>query len=104
MNLDISNGQGILDDTAHLTCYEIDADDADQGVSVINQVPDSQWLELEEVELLCIPSELISTAVVPQPPEESDDSNEQGRVDSVSIFWLPALGMIGVIRARNRKI
>jgi len=27
MNLDISNGQGILDDTAHLTCYEIEADD-----------------------------------------------------------------------------
>ncbi len=73
-------------------------------MSVINQVPDSQWLELEEVELLCIPSELISTAVVPQPPEESDDPNEQGRVDSVSIFWLLALEMIGVIRARNRKI
>ena len=104
MNLDISNGQGILDDTAHLTCYEIVADDADQSVSVINQVPDSQWLELEEAELLCIPSELISTAVVPQPPEESDDSNERGRIGSVSIFWVLALGMIGVIRARNRKI
>ncbi len=67
MNLDISNGQEILDDTAHLTCYEIDADDADQGMSVINQVPDSQWMELEEAELLCIPSELISTAVICTP-------------------------------------
>ena len=27
MNLDKSNGQGILDDPVHLTCYEIEADD-----------------------------------------------------------------------------
>ena len=38
--------------------------------------------------------------------EDDDDDNpdKRGRIGSVSIFWLLALGMIGVIRARNRKI
>ncbi|GEM_PF-2117722 len=116
------NGGGILDDTAHLTCYEIEADDADQGVSVINQLPDNQWLKLEEAELLCVPSELLATGVVPLPPEGDDDEEDvdgddetggedddddpdgRGRIGSISIYWLLALGMIGVIRARNRKI
>lgn len=112
------NGEGILDDTAHLTCYEIEAEDADQGVSVINQLPDNQWLELEEAELLCVPSELIAIDAIPQPPEGDDDndvddddevsdddednSDERGRAGGVSIYLLFALGMIAVIRRKNQ--
>lgn len=36
--------------------------------------------------------------------DDDDDPDERGRIGSASIFWLLALGMIGVIRARNRKI
>ncbi len=71
MNLDISNGQGILDDTAHLTCYEIEADDDETAG---------------------------------EEGDDDDDPDERGRIGSVSIIWLLALGMNGVIHARNRKL
>ena len=47
----------IANPAAHLTCYDIEDDvDADRNVSVSNQLTE-QALEIEESELLCVPSE-----------------------------------------------
>jgi hypothetical protein len=56
------NGGGIVDPTAHLACYEIDdeddseSEDAEWEVLVENQLG-MQMLEVEDSELLCVPSE-----------------------------------------------
>ena len=70
------NGEGIIDDTAYLTCYDIKADDADRGVYVINNLPDNQWLELEDAELLCVPSELLAVVLVPDDDEDEDEDDD----------------------------
>jgi hypothetical protein len=67
------NGEGILDETAHLTCYEIKDEEVEREVLVQNQL-DKQFLELVEAELLCVPSEKI--AVVEHWPTAADDDDD----------------------------
>jgi hypothetical protein len=52
------NGEGILNPTAHLTCYKIRAENEKRGVVVDNQFGE-QPLETQKPELLCVPSNKI---------------------------------------------
>ena len=67
------NGEGILNPTAHLTCYEVDQEEEERVVIVANQFGD-QILEVEDPEFLCVPSE--KTEVVLLEPEDDDDSDD----------------------------
>jgi hypothetical protein len=51
------NGEGILNPTAHLTCYKIRAENEKRDVVVDNQFGE-QFLETQKAELLCVPSEV----------------------------------------------
>jgi len=67
------NGEGTIDDTAHLTCYEIEDEEFDErNVDISNQL-DDQKLEVEEPELLCVPSE---KTAVDEAPEDDDDDDD----------------------------
>ena len=70
-----TNGEVIMDDTPHLTCYEIEAEDDDRGVPGIIQLPDNQVLELEEAELLCVPSEMLAV-VLHESAGDDDDGDD----------------------------
>ena len=71
------DGEEVLDPLAHLTCYEIEDDEVERGVLVINELPDNQFLELEEAELLCVPSEKL--AVVPHGDDDDDSDSDSDR-------------------------
>ena len=60
------NGEGIVDSTAHLTCYKIgvDSDDEKRLVLIENQFV-QQVLEVKNPEWLCVPSVKIAFEVVP---------------------------------------
>ena len=53
------NGEGIFHAEAHLTCYDIGDDEEERDVLVTNQFGE-QTLEVEDPELLCVPSEKIA--------------------------------------------
>ncbi len=71
------DGEEILDPLAHLTCYEIEDDEVERGVLVMNELPDNQYLELEEAELLCVPSKKL--AVVPHGDDDDDSDSDSDR-------------------------
>ncbi|MCG8652999.1 MAG: hypothetical protein MI861_24370, partial [Pirellulales bacterium] len=76
------NGEGVIDEAFRLTCYEIesdDDDDVDRLVSISNQLA-RQALELEEPELLCVPSTELDVTV-PQDDDDEDDDNDDGDGD-----------------------
>ena len=64
------NGEGIIDEASHLTCYEIedDGDDEERTLEIDNQFG-LQTLEVEEAELLCVPTEKLGVVVI----EDDDD-------------------------------
>ncbi len=66
------NGQGILDETAHLTCYEIEDEKIEREVLATNQLDDQFLVLAEPKELLCVPSEKLD--VLPHESAEDDDS------------------------------
>ena len=83
------NGEGILDPEAHLTCYDIedgdddndndDDGDSDSGsdsdglnVQVNNQFGE-QVLEVEDSELLCVPSEKLGFTLHIDDDDDDDD-------------------------------
>jgi len=63
------NGEGIFDDTAHLTCYKIKdkSEEVERTVDIDNQFG-GQELEVEEPELLCVPS--VKLAVIEAPEDD----------------------------------
>ncbi len=69
------NGEGTKDPEAHLTCYEIEDEEEEERdvLIIVNNQLDVQTLEVEEPELLCVPSEKIDVVVV---PEDDDDDDE----------------------------
>ena len=58
------NDEGIINDSAHLTCYRIRGSETQRTVSIQNQFGE-QSLRTQEPRLLCVPSEKIS--VIPHP-------------------------------------
>jgi hypothetical protein len=68
------NDEGITNDTAHLTCYEIRGSDKQLTVSIQNQFGE-QSLRVQEPRLLCVPSEKIS--VVPHKDKNNKDDDER---------------------------
>ena len=83
------NGEGIIDDVSHLTCYKIDVvddddssdddDDSSDGaarlVDIFNQL-DDQTLVVEEPQLLCVPTEKLSVEVVIGGDDDDDDDDD----------------------------
>ena len=66
------NGEGINDPEAHLTCYEIEAGGEVERVVVIANQFGEQTLEVDDSELLCVPSAKIDVIV----PGDDDDDDE----------------------------
>ena len=75
------NGEGIKNDESHLTCYEIEDDaEAEQVVVVTNQFS-VQNLEVEDSELLCVPSEKLEVIEQGDDDDDDDDDDDGGDDD-----------------------
>ena len=68
------NDAGIINDSAHLTCYRIRGSETQRTVSIQNQFGE-QSLRVQEPRLLCVPSEKIS--VVPHKDKNNKDDDER---------------------------
>ncbi len=69
------DGEEITDPLAHLTCYQIEDEEVEREVLVINELPDNQFLELEEAKLLCVPTEKLAV-VLHEPTGDDDDDDD----------------------------
>ena len=64
----------LINPEAHLTCYVIeDEDEVERDVILTNQFGQGQMLEVEEPELLCVPSEKTSVETVVDDDDDDDD-------------------------------
>lgn len=117
------NGEGIIDDTAHLTCYDIKSDNTGEDVYVINRLPDNQVLALDEPEFLCESSELLSIDDDDDSDSDTDSGSEASAasaknsvvdtepVDSAiedrssrgGATGLPFLCLLGLVAFRSRR-